>query len=627
MPDTAVVESHAPAKIGQSLTIAALGVVYGDIGTSPLYAIKQSLLTIEGVTPSRVYGVLSLIAWALTLVVTVKYVIVLMRADNRGEGGIVALTVLALRAAGPRSSRWILAAGLLGLSLFYGDGVLTPSISVLSAVEGLKVATPELEPFIIPLTLVLLIVLFVVQKRGTGRVGGFFGPVIIVWFSTIGLLGLAEIARRPVILKALDPRYAIDLILADPWEGFVLLGAVVLAVTGAEALYADMGHFGPAPIRRAWLRFVFPALLLNYFGQGALLLGNPEAIENPFFRLAPDWAIYPLVALASSATVIASQAVISGAFSLTRQAVQLGYLPRMQVRHTSEQAIGQVYVPAVNALLLTAVVATVLSFRSSDALGGAYGIAVTGTMTVDSILAFVYLRLGARWPLWGLIPVFGVFLTVDLSFFGANLLKIREGGWFPLIIGLAMYAVMMTWIWGRGQLAAQRASGAMPVSTLIENLHPDRPVRIPGTAVYMTGRIENVPAALLHNMKHNKVLHERNVLMTVRTEDIPQISDAGRLEIRPLGQNFHTVTIRYGFLEEPDIPRALALCRVGGFRFNLMETSFFLGREKIVAKRRSGATLPFKKLFILLSNIALDATEFFRIPVNRIVELGGQSEV
>jgi KUP system potassium uptake protein len=343
--------------------------------------------------------------------------------------------------------------------------------------------------------------------------------------------------------------------------------------------------------------------------------------------MAPDWAIYPLVALASSATVIASQAVISGAFSLTRQAVQLGYLPRMQIRHTSEQAIGQVYVPGVNALLLTAVVATVLGFRSSDALGGAYGIAVTGTMTVDSILAFVYLRLGARWPLWGLIPLFGIFLTVDLSFFGANLLKFAEGGWFPLLIGLAMYAVMMTWIWGRGRLMSQRASGALPLETLIETLRPDRPARVPGTAVYMTSRIENVPAALLHNMKHNKVLHERNVLMTVRTEDVPQLPEAGRLEIRHLGQNFHTVTIRYGFLEEPDIPRALALCRVGGFRFNLMETSFFLGREKIVAKRGSGLSLPFKKVFILLSNIALDATEFFRIPVNRIVELGGQSEV
>jgi KUP system potassium uptake protein len=627
MPDTAVIPSHAAPRIGQSLTIAALGVVYGDIGTSPLYAIRQCLLNTEGVTAPRVFGVLSLIAWALTLVVTVKYVIVLMRADNRGEGGIVALTVLALRAAGPRSSRWILSAGLLGLALFYGDGVLTPSISVLSAVEGLKVATPALEPVVIPLTLGLLILLFAIQKRGTGRVGGFFGPVIILWFSTIGLLGAFEIARHPGILRALDPRYAIDLILADPGEGFVLLGAVVLAVTGAEALYADMGHFGPSPIRRAWLRFVFPALLLNYFGQGALLLANPEAIENPFFRMAPDWAIYPLVALASSATVIASQAVISGAFSLTRQAVQLGYLPRMQIRHTSEQTIGQVYVPGVNALLLTAVVATVLGFRSSDALGGAYGIAVTGTMTVDSILAFVYLRLGARWPLWGLIPLFGIFLTVDLSFFGANLLKFAEGGWFPLLIGLAMYAVMMTWIWGRDRLMLQRASGALPLETLIETLRPDRPARVPGTAVYMTSRIDNVPAALLHNMKHNKVLHERNVLMTVRTEDVPQLPEAGRLEIRHLGHNFHTVTIRYGFLEEPDIPRALALCRVGGFRFNLMDTSFFLGREKIVAKRGSGLSLPFKKVFILLSNIALDATEFFRIPVNRIVELGGQSEV
>jgi KUP system potassium uptake protein len=627
MPDTAVVQSHAPAKIGQSLTIAALGVVYGDIGTSPLYAMRQSVLTPEGVTSARVFGVLSLIAWTLTIVVTLKYVLVLMRADNRGEGGIVALTVLALRAAGPRSSKWIFAAGLLGLSLFYGDGVLTPSISVLSAVEGLKIATPELEPFIIPLTLVLLIVLFVVQKRGTGRVGGFFGPIIIVWFSTIGILGAVEIAQRPNILRALDPLYAIDLLRADPWEGFVLLGSVVLAVTGAEALYADMGHFGPTPIRRAWLRFVFPALLLNYFGQGALLLGNPEAVENPFFLLAPDWAIYPLVALASTATVIASQAVISGAFSLTRQAVQLGYLPRMHVRHTSEQAIGQVYVPAVNSLLLVAVVVTVLGFRSSNALGGAYGIAVTGTMTVDAILAFVYLSLGARWPLWILIPLFALFLTVDLSFFAANLLKIHEGGWFPLIIGLVMYAIMMTWIWGRGQLGAQRARGAMPVDTLIDTLRPDSPARVPGTAVYMTGRIDNVPAALLHNMKHNKVLHERNVLMRVRTEDVPQVPDAERLEIRHLDKNFHTVTIRYGFLEEPDIPRALALCRVGGFRFNLMETSFFLGREKIVAKRRSGALLPFKKLFILLSNVALDATEFFRIPVNRIVELGGQAEV
>jgi KUP system potassium uptake protein len=626
MPDTAVADTEARAKIGQSLGIAALGVVYGDIGTSPLYTVKQCFEN-TAVSGPRVFGVLSLIAWALTLVVTVKYVLVLMRADNRGEGGILALMVLALRAASARRGRWILWAGLFGAALFYGDGVLTPSISVLSAVEGLKVATPALEPYVVPLTLLLLIILFMFQRRGTGRVGGFFGPIIIVWFATIGVLGLCEIARRPTILWALDPRYAFFLIRLDPWQGFVLLGSVVLAVTGAEALYADMGHFGRGPIRRAWLRFVFPALLLNYFGQGALLLGHPEAAENPFFHLTSGWAVYPLVGLASTATVIASQAVITGAFSITRQAVQLGYLPRMLVRHTSEQEIGQVYVPAMNGILLVAVVATVLGFRSSDALGAAYGVAVTGTMTVTTVLAFIYLRWGAGWPLWRLIPLFGLFIVVDLSFFGANLLKIVDGGWFPLAIALSVYAVMVTWLWGRRQVAVRRATGALPLVTLIENLKPDRPARVPGTAIYMTARVENVPAALLHNMKHNKVLHERNVLMTVRTEDVPRLPEGERLQIDHLGQNFHTVTIHYGFLEEPDIPRALALCRVGGFRFNLMDTSFFVGREKIVAKRPSGILLPFKKLFILLTNLALDATEFFRIPVNRIVELGGQVEL
>jgi KUP system potassium uptake protein len=539
----------------------------------------------------------------------------------------MALTVLALRAAGARRAHWILWAGLFGLALFFGDGVLTPSISVLSAVEGLKVATPDFEPYVVPLTLVLLVALFIVQRRGTGHVGSFFGPVMIVWFSTIGILGGLEIVRRPSILMAVDPRYAVNLMLHHPWHAFVLLGSVVLAVTGAEALYADMGHFGRSPIRRAWLRFVFPALLLNYFGQGALLLAHPEAIENPFFRMAPGWAVYPLVALASTATVIASQAVISGAFSLTHQAVQLGYLPRMLVRHTSEREIGQVYVPAMNGMLLVAVVATVLGFRSSDALGGAYGIAVTGTMSVDTILAFTYFSLGARWKLWQLIPLFGLFILVDLSFFGANLLKIIEGGWFPLVIAGSIYVMMMTWLWGRQRLAVQRASGALPLVTLLETLRPDHPVRVPGTAIYMTARVDNVPAALLHNMKHNKILHERNVLMTVRTEDVPRLPEAERLQIDHLSQNFHTVTIHYGFLEEPDIPRALALCRVGGFRFNLMDTSFFVGREKIVAKGRSGLMLPFKKLFVLLTNAALDATEFFGIPINRIVELGGQVEL
>jgi KUP system potassium uptake protein len=626
MPDTADLSSEARPGIGQSLAVAALGVVYGDIGTSPLYTIKQCFANAE-VNQIRVFGVLSLIAWSLTLVVTVKYVLVLMRADNRGEGGILALMVLARRATVAGRNRWILGAGLFGAALFYGDGVITPSISVLSAVEGLTVATPAFESVVVPLTLLLLVGLFVVQRRGTGRVGAYFGPVMVLWFVSIGLLGAWEIARRPSILLAVDPRYAAALMMNHPWHGFVLLGSVVLAVTGAEALYADMGHFGRSPIRRAWLRFVFPALLLNYFGQGALLLARPEAIANPFYLLAPSWAVYPLVVLASTATVIASQAVISGAFSITRQAVQLGYLPRMLVRHTSEQEIGQVYVPAVNGLLLVAVVATVLGFRSSNALGGAYGVAVTGTMAVTTVLAFVYFSRGVGWPLWRLVPLFTLFLFVDLSFFAANLLKIVDGGWFPLAIAGTLYAVMMTWLWGRQRIGELRASGALPLATLIENLRPDHPARVPGTAIYMTSRVDIVPAALLHNMKHNKVLHERNVLMTVRTEDVPRLPEAERLQIDHLGENFHTVMIRYGFLEEPDIPRVLALCRVGGFRFNLMDTSFFVGREKIIAKRPSGLLLPVKKLFVLLSNVALDATEFFRIPINRIVELGGQLEL
>jgi KUP system potassium uptake protein len=615
-------------SVGSSLTVAALGVVYGDIGTSPLYAVRQCFADGAGVTEPRVFGVLSMIAWALTVVVTVKYVIVLMRADNRGEGGILALTVLALRAAGARHPRWILGAGLFGLALFFGDSVMTPSISVLSAVEGLKVATPALEPYVLPLTLAVLIVLFVLQRRGTGRVGAFFGPIIILWFATIGLLGLVEIARNPAILNALDPRYAINLIVADPREAFVLLGSVVLAVTGAEALYADMGHFGPGPIRRGWLRFVFPALLLNYFGQGALLLATPAAIENPFYRLAPDWAVYPLVGLASIATIIASQAVISGAFSLTRQAVQLGYLPRLQVRHTSEQAIGQVYVPGVNWALLVAVVVTVLGFRSSDALGGAYGIAVTGTMTVDTLLAFTFFWMAAKWRSWQLIPLFAVFLAVDLSFFGANLLKIAEGGWFPLIIGGVLFAVMTTWWRGRRLLAELRARDALPLRQFVEGLNPEKPARVPGTAIFMTRDLAHVPAALLHALKHYKVLHERVVMMQVETQDVPHVREEQRLEIGELGKGFYTIRVRYGFLDEPNVLRALAQCRVGGLRFNLMETSFIIGRERVRPSPRRISFWRWRdRLFSLMTNNMLDATEFFRIPPNRVVELGGQIEI
>jgi len=515
----------------QNLTIAALGVVYGDIGTSPLYAVKQCFHDAAAITMPRVFGALSLIVWALTIIVTIKYVLVLMRADNRGEGGIFALTILALRSRAGRRNRWILFAGLIGGSLFFGDGILTPSISVLSAVEGLEVKAPELQSYILPLTLSLLVVLFILQKRGTGRVGLFFGPLMIVWFSTIGLLGLTQIAQHPTIIGALNPLYGIELIMSDPASGFILLGAVVLAVTGAEALYADMGHFGRTPIRRAWLGLVFPCLLLNYFGQGALLLTDTETLQNPFYRLAPNWAVFPLVILASAAAVIASQAVISGAFSLTNQAVQLGYLPRTQVRHTSAQERDQVFAPEVNTILFLAVVATVVGFRSSNALGGAYGVAVTGTMAVDAILGFTYLALSARWPIWLLVPLFSIFAIVDVLFFSANLLKVIEGGWFPIIAATLAFTVMGTWWRGRRLIADIRTRDALPFSLFLRDLNPQSLMRVSGTAIFMTRDLSQVPVVLLHALKHYKTLHERVVLMQVKTEDVPHVPDERRLEI------------------------------------------------------------------------------------------------
>jgi KUP system potassium uptake protein len=625
----------AADKMRQSLVVGALGVVYGDIGTSPLYTIRQCFADVRNVTDAAIYGILSLIAWALFVVVTLKYVIVILRADNRGEGGILALTALALRATGRGSGAygWILAAGLVGAALFYGDGVITPAISVLSAVEGLKVATPLFEAYVLPITIVLLGALFIMQRSGTARVGDFFGPIMVLWFIVIAILGLVQIIHQPGILRALNPYYGISFLVADPTRGFILLGAVVLAVTGAEALYADMGHFGALPIRRAWLYFVFPALLFNYFGQGALLLGahNIEAVqrvlENPFYRLAPDWALYPLVILASAATVIASQAVISGAFSMTRQAVQLGYLPRLEVRHTSEQEIGQIYVPRVNLFLLVAVVGLVLGFRSSDNLGAAYGIAVTGTMSITTVLALVYMYGVRRWNAGVAALLFGFFLTVDLAFFGANMLKIEEGGWFPLVVAAVVYIVMTTWRSGRQVLVRERERDALPLETFIATLRPGRPLRVPGTAVFMTGNITIVPNALLHNLKHNKVMHERVVLMRVHTEDIPHVSDEQRLEIRHLDQNIHTITLRYGFMDQPNIPRGLAQCRAMQFHFNLLETSFFVGREKIVTGKRTQLWRWRKRLFIFMSNTMLDATEFFRIPTNRVIELGGQIEI
>jgi KUP system potassium uptake protein len=625
---SAVVErAHTIAPVRHGLTLAALGVVYGDLGTSPLYAVNICFDGPASVSEPRVFGTLSLIAWALILVVTLKYVIVLLRADNRGEGGIIALMALALRAARSHKYRWMLPLGLLGAAMFYGDGVLTPAISVLAAVEGLTVAEPAIEPYLVPFALVLLIALFLVQRHGTSRVGAFFGPIIAVWFATIGLLGLRQIVLFPGIVRALDPIYGIRLLLSEPGRDTILIGAVVLAVTGAEALYADMGHFGPGPIKRAWLRFVFPALLLNYFGQGALLLADPDASGNPFFLLAPHWAVYPLVALASAAAVIASQAVITGAFSLTRQAVQLGYLPRLLILHTSEHEVGQVYVPVVNTILLLAVAATVVTFRSSEALAAGYGLAVIGTMLITTVLAVVYLRLGAGWKLWKLLPLFGFFALIDVAFLGVNLLKIPEGGWFPLTIGGIAYAGMMIWVWGRKRIAAQQATDDPSLADFLATFQTDWPRRVPGTGVYMTVRTDRAPAALRHKLRLSKVLHQRNVLMTVRTEDVPRIADADRLDIRHLEQNFHSVTISYGFFEEPNIPHALDLCRDAGLPFDLTETTFYIGRQKLVLKPGTGLALLAKRIFARQMRLALDATEFFHIPVDRVVEIGGQIEL
>jgi KUP system potassium uptake protein len=613
----------------RKLIIAALGVVYGDIGTSPLYAVRQSLTAFGGPSEHAILGALSLITWALIMVVTIKYVAVIMRADNGGEGGLLALTALTLRTT-KRSDRryyWIMAAGLTGAALFYGDGIITPAISVLSAVEGLTVATPLFMPYVVPISLILLTALFAVQRRGTAAVGGLFGPVMLLWFSTLALLGIVNIVEGPRILHALNPLYGLELLVDSPWRGFVMLGAVFLAVTGAETLYADMGHFGRGPMRTAWFCIVFPALLLNYFGQGALLLGNPEALENPFYRLVPEWGLYPLVLLASAATIIASQAVISGAFSITRQAIQLGYFPRIRVLHTSEEEIGQVYVPKINAFLLIAIIILILGFQSSDNLGAAYGIAISGMMVITSALAFLYMR-GAGWSLALALPVFGFFLLIDAIFLGSSLVKIAEGGWFPIVAAGIVFMIMSTWWRGRRILAEERARNAMTLQTFIGNLRPDRPLRVPGAAIFMAGRTDIVPTALLHALKHYKVLHERTVLMTIRTADIPHVPDEQRLEIHDLGKGFYTIRLRYGFMDHPNVLRALAQCRLRDLRFNLMETSFVIGREKLLPGERPTALSRWRKqLFILMSNTMLDATEFFHIPPNRVVELGGQIEI
>ena len=610
------------------MILAALGVVYGDIGTSPLYTMREVFGSgVLPLTEASVLGVLSLIFWSLFIVVTLKYVIVIMRADNRGEGGILALASLAHRALGANQRRSVLVLAILGAALFYGDGVITPAISVLSAIEGLKVATPLFEPYVVPLALVILIALFVVQSRGTGNIGLLFGPVVCLWFLVLALLGLIQIVQAPHILRALDPSYALALFEAHQWLAFVTLGAVFLALTGAEALYADMGHFGLPPIRIAWFGLVLPALLLNYFGQGALLLADPATVANPFYMLAPAWALYPMVVLATWATVIASQAVISGAFSLSAQAVQLGYLPRLTVRHTSAQTMGQIYVPAINWLLLAGVVLLVLGFQSSSNLAAAYGIAVSGTMAITAALAGLVARRRWGWPPALVVVVFGGFLVIDLTFFSANALKIFAGGWFPIILAAAVFGLMSTWRRGREAMFERLYRSAPSLRAFLTSLSKRPPTRVPGTAVFLTANPATVPRALLHNLKHNKVLHERVVVLKVDTADVPRMPPSERLEVEHLGANFHRVVVRYGFMEQPDVTAALTSTQLGPPELTPTDLSFFLSRETFVPSARPGLPRWREQIFIYLANAALDATRYFRLPPDRVVEVGSQVEI
>jgi len=603
-------------------------VVYGDIGTSPLYALRECFSPALGVaaTPANVLGVSSLVIWALLLVVTLKYVGLMLRADNRGEGGILALLALALRAAGPRASAGLLMLlGLTGAGLFFGDGMITPAMSVLSAVEGLELQSPAFSSLVVPLSLVILVGLFMLQSRGSEQVGRLFGPVMVVWFLVIALLGIVQIVQRPDIFIAIDPRQGLTFLGRHGWAAFAVLGAVVLAVTGAEALYADIGHFGRGAIRLVWMALVLPALLLNYLGQAALLLDDPGAARNPFFLLVPEWGLLPMVVLSMVATVIASQAVISGVFSLSRQAMQLGYSPRLAIRHTSDEEEGQIYVPRANWWLLTGVIVLVVGFGSSNALASAYGIAVTGTMVATSVLVIVVARLSWRWPLALCLGVGGVFLAIDLAFFGANLLKVESGGWFPLVVGAAMLLLMGTWRKGRAILSRRLAEGALTLSQFIAQQKDSKTViRVDGTAVYMTGASDTVPLALLHNLKHNKALHRRIVFLTVLIEDIPRVHGRDRIEVVALAEGFYRLILRYGFVQEPDVPRALRLCKALGLDFDLMDTTFFLGHETLVSGDQHEMPEWRERLFVVMSRSAVSATEFFRIPPGRVVELGAQ---
>ena len=612
-----------------TLTLAALGIVYGDIGTSPLYAIKEVFGGTHHpvpITPDNVLGVLSLFLWSLLIVVTLKYVSFIMRANNKGEGGIIALMTLALHKGDPASKRHkvLIALGLFGAALFYGDGVITPAISVLSAVEGLELITPAFKPYIQPITLIILVGLFFFQRRGTASVGALFGPIMLIWFAVLAIFGGMSIIEHPAVLAAVNPVYGINFLFGNSALGFFALGAVVLCITGAEALYADMGHFGAKPIQYAWLGYVLPALVINYFGQGALLLDNPEAVTNPFYLMAPEWAIYPLVILSTVATIIASQAVISGAFSITQQAIQLGYTPRLEIQHTSDREIGQIYLPAINWLLLIAIIGLVIGFGSSSNLAAAYGIAVTGTMLITNLLAIaVAIRLW-EWSPWRAVLGALPFIVIDLGFFLANSVKIPDGGWFPLVFGLGVFILLTTWKRGRELLHERLAADALELKPFIEDMAGSGIERVPGTAIFMTPNPETVPHAMLHSLKHFKTLHEQVVILSVSVFDVPYVPDIDRIEVRKLTGNFSQVIVQYGYKDEPDIPAALALCRNAGLDIEMMDTSFFLGRETLIPKLGSEMAYWRELLFVAMFRNAGSATTYFKIPSNRVVELGAQ---
>ncbi|MBA3557143.1 MAG: potassium transporter Kup [Gemmatimonadaceae bacterium] len=615
------------------LTLTAIGVVYGDIGTSPLYTVREAFSPQHGIapTPANVYGILSLIFWSLIVVVAIKYLVFILRADNRGEGGVLAMLALVLQRqqrSGERRARAILILlGVFGTALLYGDGIITPAISVLGAIEGLEVVAPALDRFVVALTVGILFLLFMVQKSGTSRIGKAFGPVTLVWFVTIGMLGGAEIARHPGILAAANPWFGVRFFIAHGFIAFVALGAVFLAVTGAEALYADMGHFGRKPIRLAFFVLVLPALLLNYFGQGALLLREPAAIANPFYLLAPRWFLYPLLVIATAAAVVASQALISGAFSLAQQSVQLGYFPRVTIVHTSKREYGQIYVPEVNTALMVGTLLIVLAFRSSGALGAAYGIAVTGTMAITTIFFAVIARTRWNWPLWRVIALAAFFLSFDLAFLGANALKIQHGGWVPLVMAVGIVTVMTTWKAGRAILTGVMRQTSLPLDLLLADIGRNPPHRVSGTAVFMTSDTYGAPVVLLHHIKHNRALHRQVVLLSVISADVPYVEEEGRVSVTALEHDFYRVTAKYGFMETPNVPHVLRLCEKHGLKAQPGVTSYYLGRERLVVTSRAGMMRWRKKLFVFLMRNALSATQYFGLPLNRVVELGAQVEL